>query len=100
MNVSARPVLSAQNDDHTHNFDVLFGLFVRFILRPCQHDNGHIGHIFKSTPTNGPRFTTSGLPWWSPIRVLVEVDVPQLHCAGLGRQRKQAYRCIVNVDLI
>jgi len=28
-----------------------------------------VGHRFKSTPTNGPRFTASGLPWWSPIQV-------------------------------
>jgi len=34
-----------------------------------------IGHILKSTPTNGPRFTAHGLPWWSPIKVLTEVDV-------------------------
>jgi len=30
-----------------------------------------VGHRLKSTPTNGPI-----LSWWSPIRVLTEVDVP------------------------
>jgi len=33
---------------------------VRFILQPCQHDYGcvqTVGHVFKSTPTNEPRFT-------------------------------------------
>jgi len=32
--------------------------------------------IFKSTPTNGPVFTAPGLPWWSPVQVLTEVDLP------------------------
>jgi len=36
-----------------------------------------VGHRFKSTPTNGARFIASSLPWWSPIQVLIEVDVPQ-----------------------
>jgi len=35
-----------------------------------------VGHRFKSIPTNGPRFTVPGLPWWSPIQVLTEFDVP------------------------
>jgi len=48
---------------------------VWFIVRPCQHDNGYIDR-FKSTPTNGPRFTAPSLPRWSPIQVLTEVDVP------------------------
>jgi len=30
---------------------------------------------FKSTPSNGPRFTALGLPWWSPIQLLTEVVV-------------------------
>jgi len=42
-----------------------------FILRPCQRDKG-------STPTNGPSFTAPGLPWWSPIRVLTEINLPEL----------------------
>jgi len=49
----------------------LIGL-VWFILRPCQQT---VGHRFKSTSTNELRFTAPGLPWWSPIQVLTEVDV-------------------------
>jgi len=29
-----------------------------------------VDHIFRSTPTNGSRFTVPGLPWWSPIQLL------------------------------
>jgi len=29
-----------------------------------------VGHRFKSTPTNGPRFMAPRIPWWSPIQVL------------------------------
>jgi len=48
-----------------------FGL-VWFILRPCQHDDGH---RLRSTLTNGHRFTALGLSGRSPIQVLTEVDV-------------------------
>jgi len=34
-----------------------------------------VGHRFKATSTNGHRFTALGLPWWSPIQVLADVDV-------------------------
>jgi len=34
-----------------------------------------IRHRFKSTPIHGPRFTEPGLPWWSHIQVLTDVDV-------------------------
>jgi len=32
--------------------------------------------LTSATLTNRPRFTASSLPWWSPIQVLTEVDVP------------------------
>jgi len=74
-------------------------LFVCFILRPCQHDNGYktIGHRFKSTPMNGPRFRVPGLPWWSPIEVITEVDGTQLQFERLCIYRFMAqYKyCIV-----
>jgi len=34
-----------------------------------------VGFRFKSTMTNRPRVTAPGLPLWSPIQVLTEVDV-------------------------
>jgi len=37
-----------------------------------------VGHILRSTPTNGNRFTALSLPWRSPIQVLTEVDVTSL----------------------
>jgi len=52
------------------------------ILRPCQHDNGytddHAQPRFKSTLTNGLGFTLPGVPWWSPIQVIADIDLPQL----------------------
>jgi len=34
-----------------------------------------IGHRLKFILTNGPRFIAPGLPWWSTIQVVIEVDV-------------------------
>jgi len=68
---------------------------VWFILRPCQHDDGYIdGHsqIEVHADQWTQVYTAPGLPRWSPIQVLTEVDVPRLqltcHWASLGRHRK------------
>jgi len=46
-----------------------------FSLRPSEHDNGY-SHRFRSTKTNRPKFTSPGLPWWSPIQVLTKILGP------------------------
>jgi len=57
--------------------DVWFG----FILRSRQHDDGYIDghgrsqinvHIYERTQVH---MSALGLPWWSPIQVLTELDV-------------------------
>jgi len=53
--------------------------FNSFYVPRCQHDNGYIdgrSHIQVHTDEWTYRFTALGLPWWSPIQVLTEVDVP------------------------
>jgi len=35
-----------------------------------------VGHKFKSTLSNRPRFTSPGYHRWSPIQVQSEVDLP------------------------
>jgi len=47
-----------------------------------------VGHRYKYTPTNGPRLTDAYLPWWSPIHVLSEVDVPCLNFSERGTELK------------
>jgi len=59
--------------EYKHLYYFMFELF--YVPR-CQHDNGYtVDHILRSTPMNGHRFTALGLPRWSPIQVLTEVDI-------------------------
>jgi len=80
-------------------FNIVLLIAGWFMLCPCKPiglpmATQTIVHRFNETPTNGSRLTTAGLPWWSPIQVLTEVDVPQLqrtcimHWAGIGCHRK------------
>jgi len=44
----------------------VFFYLIWFILRPQVSARYQtVGHRFKSTPTNRPRFTAPGFPWWS-----------------------------------
>jgi len=38
-----------------------------------------VGRRFKSTSMNEFMYTTPSLPWWSPIRVQTEVNVPNFN---------------------
>jgi hypothetical protein len=52
-----------------------------------------IGHSFKSTPTNGPRYSAPGVPWWSPIqstnRVCLDVTCRLPYIGNAGFQNRQ-----------
>ena len=51
-------------------------LLSKSLLRPLPLSSIlTVGHKFRSTPTNGHRFTALSVLWWSPIQVLTEVDV-------------------------
>jgi hypothetical protein len=58
-----------------------------------------VGHSFKSTPTNGPRFTALGYPWRSPIQVSTEVDVPELQWTCMRETGRKLYSQIPAGDL-
>jgi len=76
---------------------------VWYILSPCQHDNSNItvGHRFKSTPTNGPRFSATDLPKSLVVihpntshgrRTITSVNVP---LSSLGRHHKPLFLQVV-----
>jgi len=87
------------------------GLVRRFGLNElnytaCQHASGcvdqTVDHRFKSPLTNGPRFTATSLPWWSPIQSLPEVLTLAWscwNCLAIEHQLRSVLSALTSVGL-
>jgi len=63
-------------------------------------DDGYmtVGHILRSIPTNGHRFTALGLPWRSPLQVLTEVDEHATELAFFATESLESEILVYAVD--